>query len=1149
MHVSFTILPMSQLKKIVSLCILLGSVFLSTAQRSYKPASVLAAGAWYKISVGTEGVYKMDAAFLSSLGIGGAIPSAQIRIFGRSSGMLPEANSTARTDDLEEIAISVEDGGDGQLNGTDHVLFYATGPHQWIKDSANRRFSHKKNLYSEMAFYFISVGGAGKRVSPQTAPPSASINVTSFDERFFHELDSVNFLSSGKEWWGEEFSALPGRTLSRSFALPLADILPGQATIITSAAARSVNNSSRFSIAVNNGTAQQLSIAPIGVGQYQLFAQQAQKEDVLPINQTTATLNFTYVPGSVNGQGWLNWFEVFCRRAIVLSPNKQLAFRDWSSVNNTSVGFTITGADAVTQVWDVTDAALPVKMNSLITGNSLAFSNDAARLREYIAFSNFFLTPKAEGRVTDQNLHATIPADYLIVTPPQFMAQAQRLALFHQQRNNLTTVIASTNQIFNEFSGGISDPAAIRDFVKMYYDKSAANWNNKGKYLLLFGKASFDYKDRITNNTNLVPAYESASSLDPLSTYTSDDFFGFLEDAEDINSNVIVNTLDIGIGRIPAKNTDEAKAYVDKVIDYHSAASFGPWRNNLNFIADDEDINLHLQDAEVLTGTVSTTAPLFNQQKIYLDAFQQESGSAGGRYPGANAAVNSNIYNGTLIWNYSGHGGPQRLAEEVIIDQGIVNGWNNQYRLPLFITATCDFAPYDYPLSNSLGEDLITRPKTGAIALMTTTRVVFANSNRIMNNNYLKVALQPDATGRYKSLGEAVQASKNLTYTTSGDIINNRKFALLGDPAMTLAYPTLKVQASVINGTNITTQTDTLSATEFVLLDGEVQDNNGALQTAFNGTVYLSLFDKARSVTTLANDPSSVPVAFADQSTILFKGKSTAAAGKFSFKFRLPKDINFQYGAGKISLYAQDGVRDGGGFATNIIIGGITQGGVADNIGPEIKAYMNDDRFVNGGITNSASVLLLHLSDSSGINTGSSGIDHDIVATLDNNNNQYFTLNSFYESDLNDYQKGTVRFQLPELSPGPHFLKIKAWDVLNNSSEYILNFIVINNEELRITHLLNYPNPFTTKTAFWFEHNYPGADLTTKVELFTVSGKLIKTIAKTINTPGNRSIELDWDGTDEWGSKVGRGVYIYRLYIKAANGKTAARWERLVILK
>jgi spore coat protein U-like protein len=1149
LHVNSTKLSMLPLKKIVIICSFLGWFLSTGAQRTYKPASVLANGSWYKLSVAAEGVYKIDAPFLSSLGISGPIPSTQIRILGNEGGMLPEANGTPRIDDLEELAITVEDGGDGLLNANDFILFYSPGPDKWTKDSVNKRFIHQKNLYTDKAFYFITIGGTGKRITTQSSPPSAFLNVASFDERFFHELDTFNFLSSGKEWFGEEFSSLPGRSLTRSFSLPLADIVPGQATLTSSVAGRSVNANSSFNVTVNGQLAQQLLITPVTTGQYDVFATQTEKTDNPAINQSSVSINYAYTPGSSNGQGWLNWFRFFCRRSLTLPTNGQLAFRDWNSVNNSTVQFNLSNTDAGTQVWDVTNPFQPVKMAATLSGNQLRFTNDALRLKEYVAFSSAFLIPKAEGRVANQNLHATIQADYLIITAPQFLSQAQRLAQFHQQRNNLVSVIATTEQIFNEFSGGIPDPVALRDFVKMYFDKYASTWNQKGKYLLLFGKGSFDYKNRITNNTNLVPAYESSSSVEPLSTYTSDDFFGFLEDAEDINSSVIINTLDIGIGRIPARNVDEAKSFIDKLFDYHSSSAFGPWRNTLNFIADDEDQNLHLQDAEVLTATVSTTSLLFNQQKIYLDAFQQESGSAGGRYPQANTVVNSNIYNGTLLWNYSGHGGPQRLAEEVIIDQNTVNNWSNQYRLPLFITATCDFAPYDNPFSNSLGENLITRAKTGAVALMTTTRLVFANSNRIMNNNYLKIALQPDAFGRYKSLGEAVQASKNLTYTTSGDIVNNRKFALLGDPAMTLAFPVLKAQATSINGKSILTQTDTLSALEFATVEGEVRDNAGLLQSNFNGTVYLSLFDKIRNINTLGNDATSIPVAFTDQTNVLFKGKASVTAGKFSFKFRLPKDINFQYGAGKISLYVQDGATDGAGFSTNVIVGGIAPGGSADNEGPEIKAFLNDDRFVNGSIANAAPVLLLNLSDSSGINTGSSGIDHDIVATLDNNNNQYFILNSFYETDLNSYQKGSVRFQLPSLAPGPHSLKIKAWDVVNNSSEYILNFTVINNEELRIDHVLNYPNPFSTRTAFWFEHNYPGIDLAARVDIFTVNGRRINTIQKTINTPGNRSIELDWNGRDEWGEKIGRGVYIYHLSVKAPNGKSAGKWERIVVLE
>jgi hypothetical protein len=682
----------------------------------------------------------------------------------------------------------------------------------------------------------------------------------------------------------------------------------------------------------------------------------------------------------------------------------------------------------------------------------------------------------------------------------------------------------------------------------MYFDKYGATWKATNKYLCLFGKGSFDYNKRIGNNTNFVPAYESVASLDPLATYTSDDFFGFLNDNEDINSGLVVNELDIGIGRIPAKNIDEAKNFVDKIEAYFSTASFGPWRNNLNFIADDEDFNLHLQDAEVLTATAATTAPIFNPYKIYLDAYRQEGSSAGARYPQANAVINNNIYNGVLIWNYNGHGGPQRLAEEVVLDQQIVNTWNNSNRLPLMVTATCDFAPYDHPTLFSLGEHLLMRPKTGAIGLMTTTRVVFAFSNRIMNNNYLAIALQRDSLNKYKSLGIAMKEAKNFTYRTSGDIINNRKFALLGDPAMTLGFPQLNVNPLTINGQPFQVK-DTISATEFVNIEGEVLNELNQPVNDFNGTVFLSLFDKPQILTTLGNDPASLPVQFASQSSTLFKGKVSASNGKFTFKFRLPKDINFQFGAGKLSFYAQDNERDGAGFSSGIIIGGIASGSITDNEGPEIKAYLNDDRFVNGSITNETPVLLLKLSDSSGINTGNAGIDHDILATLDGDNRQFYVLNDFYETDLDSYQQGTLRFQLPTLQPGPHTLKIKAWDVLNNSNETILEFIVANDHEMVLDHVLNYPNPFTTKTSFWFEHNKPGLDLKTKIEIFTVSGKLIKTLSQTINTAGNRSNEVEWDGKDEYGNRIGRGVYLYRLTVQSADGKRAQKMQRLVIIQ
>ena len=537
---------------------------------------------------------------------------------------------------------------------------------------------------------------------------------------------------------------------------------------------------------------------------------------------------------------------------------------------------------------------------------------------------------------------------------------------------------------------------------------------------------------------------------------------------------------------------------------------------------------------------------MFDITKVYLDAFKQESGAGGSRYPQANQAINNQVYNGTLIWNYSGHGGSNRLAEEVVIDQDIVNSWNNPSKLPLFITATCDFAPYDNPVVNSLGENILLRPNTGGIALLTTTRVVFSFSNRIINNNYLQFALQPDTTGSYRSLGESIKVAKNYTYQTSGDIANNRKFTLLGDPALTLAYPTLKIRTTKVNDIPAA-QTDTIRATEKVVIEGEVADQQGNLLPSFNGTVYPTIFDKVQTINTLANDPTSQVVGFQTQNTVLYKGKASVVNGRFVFTFKMPKDINYQYGNGKLSLYAENGSNDGNGIFSNFIVGGIGNNASNDNEGPVIKAFLNDEKFVNGGVTNENPILIVKLSDSSGINIAGTGIGHDLVATLDNDNRQYFVLNDFYEGELDSYQKGVVHFQLPTLASGTHSLKIKAWDVVNNSSEYILEFSVANNEELVLNHVLNYPNPFTTKTQFWFEHNRPGQNLHVKVQIFTVAGKVVKTIKQTINDAGNRSCEVEWDGRDEYGDKLGRGVYLYRLTVITPEGKKKERIEKLVV--
>jgi Peptidase family C25 len=1122
------------------------------SQRTYLSNSVLASGNFYKISVKQAGIYKVDINLLQSLGINtGNIPSASVRLYGNGGQMLAERNATPRPDDLTENAIQVVDGGDGQLNGNDYFLFYAPGPNRWIRDSLNKTFQHEKNLFSDESFYFISIGGTGKRVAGSPALGPATIPVNSFQYLYYHELDSLNFLASGKQWFGEEFSDLPGRTLSKAFSVSIPNLLIAEPLkFATNCVARAAGNNSRFTVSVNNIPVQQHNIPFTNGGIYDNFARSSQIVSDITVAQNNLSIGFLFSPGSINGQGWLDWFEIQARSQLSLNGLAQFTFRDWNSVGvGNRGGFTIRNAGSGVQVWDITEPASPQNMPGTLTGTDFNFVGDCSRLREYACFNgNSFFTPSPIGRINNQDLHNSATADFLVVTHSALLSEAQRLAAYHTQRDNLRCVVVTTDQVFQEFASGSPDPTAIRDFVKMYYDKAGADISKRPKYLLLFGDASYDYKNRLNNNTNLVPAYESVNSLDPLATYVSDDFFGFLDDVDDINSFININLLDIGTGRIPARNTGEAKAIVDKIIAYTAKESFGPWRNQFSFVADDEDFNLHLQDAEIITNTTTTAAPLFNIEKIYLDAFRQEGGSGGSRYPSVNEAINNRIFSGTLIWNYNGHGGFRRLAEESVLDQEMVNGWNNVHKLPLFITATCDFAPYDNPGISSIGENILLREKTGGIALMTTTRVVFAFSNRIMNNNYLQLALQPDASGVYPTLGQAVQAGKNFTYQTFGDITNNRKFTLLGDPALRLGFPSHRVTTTSVNGITTSAVPDTIKALNKYTIAGAVTDIAGNVLTNYNGTAYPVIYDKKQSITTLANDPGSSPVVFQSQTNIIYKGKVEVSSGLFSFTFIAPKDINYQFGAGRIGYYAEDGVKDANGTNTNIIIGGAGTGANSDKDGPVMKAFLNDEKFVDGGLTNASPVLLVNLSDSSGINTVGVGIGHDITATLDNNNRNIFVLNDFYEAALNSYQRGSIRFQLPALSEGPHTLTIKAWDVANNSATYTLSFYVAADGELRLDHVLNYPNPFTTRTNFWFEHNRPRQNLDVLLQIYTVTGRIIKSSRYTINTPGNRSSEIEWDGKDDFGNNVGRGVYIYRILVKTSDGKSAGKLEKLVIL-
>lgn len=1126
----------------------------TTGSRVYAANSVLASGNFYKIALSQQGLYKIDYDFIKNkAGVDPAnINPANIRLYGNGGELLNEDNAVFRHDDLVENAIQVVDGGDGQFNPGDYILFYANGPHSIVKDSVNKKFTHLYNIYSDQSNYFLNFDkGPGKRISQQAAAGAPNTTVTSYNEFLFYEKDSVNLGRFGKTWWGDEFSDQPGRYLNRTFnfSIPNADI-SAPANIVTRLGAISYTGNNTMSVNVNGTALPSMSLGSTGPNYYDPVIVAKTQSDNVTIGAGNIAININFSKGSNIAVGYLDYIEVNARRNLVFTGYLNIA--DWNSVGAGQVAaYQIQNANANTQVWDITDPLVPVKMITALSGNVLSFTQDASTLHRFLAVDgSSFNTPSFVERTVNQNLHSMGKKDYIVIANPLLKSEAEKLAAYHSSKRGYTTLIVTPQEIYNEFSSGTQDVSAIRDFIKMFYDRAAVN--DLPKYVLLFGDASYDYKNRINSNTNLVPVSETNESINKTTGYCSDDFFGFLDDNENQNNynNNQINTLDIGIGRFPVSTVANAASIINKIMTYDSPKSFGPWKNNMTFNADNGDGNIHLEDAEVMTTFTNDSLPVYNKYKIYVGGFNIESTPAGPRAPDANKAVTEQIYNGTFLMNYNGHGGPLGWCEERIFSMDDVNNMTNLNRLPLFLTATCDFAPFDNPAVNSAGEILLVKPDGGAIALMTTTQLVYADQNRIMNFNYMKTGFGLMNNNAYPTMGDAYRLSKNLRYVSSvSEFVasNFRKFALLGDPGLPLAFPKHRVSTDSINGVSVLLTYDTLKALGKYTISGHVSDINGNWLNDFNGIVYPTIFDKPKKLTTI--DPNSSKRDYFVQNNILYKGKATVKNGKFSFTFVVPKDINYEISKGKISYYTDNTLEDGNGYDNKVFIGGSSSNPIADNAGPLIKPYLNNEKFVNGGLTTKNSTLLLKLSDDNGINYTGNSVGHDITAVLDGNAQNTYILNNFFEADLDDYRSGTVKFPLTNLSEGTHSFTIKAWDIMNNSSEVKLDFVVAGSGEGLLANVYNYPNPFSTHTQFMFEHNMPNQNLYVSIKVLSVSGKVVKNIRTMVNTEGTRVSNIDWDGLDEYGDRLGNGVYLYNLSVKSQNGFSDSKLQKLILLR
>ena len=1122
--------------------------------------SVLSSGTWVKLAVNQTGVYKITAAQMSQYGLDpGQVNPAQVRLFGNGGGMLPRLNSKFRHDDLAENAIEVFDGGvAGKFDGNDYILFYGEASTSWSLD-ANGKFVHELNLLSDVTYYFLtpqlSAPAPPKRIANRASSSLVPNHfVSDFDDRQFHEVERFNFIKSGRQWYGEQFDV----NLTQSFNFNFPNILPNARVHVKSNLIARSFSQSYFRLNYNGQTILQQNIPAVGSSYTSDFAD----EDIDTVSLTPVgadvNLSLTYFPTTSTSVGYLNHLIVNARRSLVMS-GAQMSFRNIASAAPGKVSqFTLSGQLNNVRIWDVTDPTQVIQQVTTAPGQFVVATDS---LLEFIAFSGAtFNTPSFAGGVSNQNLHGLGPVDMVIVTHPSFESEATRLAEFHRDQHNLRVALVKPQEIYNEFSSGAPDLVGIRDFIRMFYNR-ANNPADLPKYLLLFGDGSYDNKGNGPSNTNFIPTYQSLNSISLIRSYVSDDFFGFLDDNEGDWDDAVTDLLDIGVGRFPVKTLDEARTVVNKTIDYatpgtitegtttcaeSNTSSLGDWRNVMCFIADDEDAGLHLNQSNGLANYVRNNHPAFNIDKIFIDAYNQVSTPGGQRYPSVNEAINRRVGKGALVINYTGHGGETGWTAERILDNSMVSSWKNKRKLPLFITATCEFTRYDDPGRTSTGELVLIGSEAGGVALMTTTRLVYAAQNGVLNSVMMS-HLFDEVNGQLQRLGDVYVTVKNDNSVLAGGI-NPRNFSLLGDPALRLAVPQYEVVTTAINGAVPVPDGDTLSALRKVTIAGEVRQNGQKL-TNFNGIVYPTVFDKEESVATLGNDGSSPIVNFTLRKNAVYRGKASVVNGDFTFTFVVPRDIAYNLGRGRISYYAHNGVEDAAGHYDSVLVGGSFSGAAQDNEAPQVQLFLNDEKFVYGGLTNPNPVILALVSDSNGVNTVGNGIGHDITATLDNDPNTIFTLNDYYEADLDDYTKGRVVYPMSGLAEGKHTLKFKIWDIHNNSTETLTEFTVASSATLALDRVLNYPNPFTTKTSFFFEHNRPCGNLDVQVQIFTVSGRLIKTINQAIACEGYRYDGIQWDGRDDFGDPIGRGVYVYRLKIRDESGSVADKFEKLVVLK
>ena len=1105
---------------------------------SYASASVLAEGEWYKLGVTQKGIYKIAHQDLIDLGIDVAtINPKHISIFGNGGAAMPEANHTYYPDDLAENAIFISGENDNKFDEEDYILFYGEEPAEWVYNSKFKRYEHTTNIYTDTVYYFLRTDNPsqGKRI--QHIPfiqEDAFTFITDFHDYLVHKKEETSRAPFGRLWVGDMISSDETSEINLLFQIPgLIKSRKVKALIETVGYSKKLFYWDAFANEIPIIEHEMMN----STGDHWYSRISADSASFVSTSENIY-INLR-IQATVSANFWIHYVQLNFRRALQYN-DQPLFFR--ISPPELSSRLTQLEIDKSHQnmlIWDISDPKNIASVDFVLSDNKAIFKGKFTTQKEYVAFdNNAFRTITSGRKLENQNLHRFESADMLIVCPKEWIEQGEELADLHQQLDGLNSIVVDIEEIHNEFGNGTCDPSGIRNFVRMIYTRSDKNL----KYLLLFGDASFDFRDKLGYNGNIISAYQSKESLNEVYSYVTDDYFALLDLPEGYEC---LGTVDIGVGRLPVNTKQQAVDVVNKIKHYCLAQqTIGQWRNNMLVMADDEDSNEYVKQSERLAIQIDTSAKNLVVNKLYIDAFEQIRVSEGDRYPEANKALLKKFDEGLFILNYIGHGGVLGITDEKVFTSADAMNLKNSDKLPFMLSATCEMTRFDDPSIVSLGELLILNKNGGIIATFTTSRPV--------NATPANSALRAFYKGLFKSNGEIATLGEAFMNAKSAD--SYLCYPLIGDPALKLAYPQKKIICTYVK----TKENDgipsfdiqtTVSAMESLFVEGHITDLQGNLDEHFNGYLIPRLFDKKSVYHTLGNDPSSSVQAFQQFDNVLHNGKVSVENGKFKFMFKLPLDIRYDTSYAKLSLYAYDTItfKDATGTYNNLLIGGIAEDVVIDTQGPDITLYWNDPSFVSGQIVDDKGTLFAEFHDPQGIHYSTNAIGRDITLTHNEQSNSSRIINHLFEPKTDDFTRGNLKVDFTSLENGEHQLKLKAWDLHNNPSEKEIRFIVAKTHSDAISRVLNYPNPFRTTTTFSFENDDFETIFDVLIDIFDIYGNHVIQL-KGEKYPYVKDI-LEWDGKDARGNILGSGTYVYRMIVSNEKGMRKVFNQRLVYIR